>query len=282
MPYGFVKVGTNSANSNVLSFNPTNNNDFLLLMSQTSAGGGTPTASVADNLTSSYQTAVASTSFSGTSFWWTFFYLPISSTSITTITFTFNGGTPGTCIIAAFEYSGIATSSPFIAASSSISNVTGPGTGSNAIVGPATNVTAVPAMLFGVDYNNNNHTTQAAGTGFTRRDNGSVLLNANMLAEDSRITGVGNANPTWTDATNGGTDQYFAISMAFKEAVADTGIAPTAGSDNFTGNAPTVTPAQNTVIKPFVARKSGLLEPDRRLLVPVARKVFLPTLKQAA
>lgn len=59
-------------------------------------------------------------------------------------------------------------------------------------------------------------------------------------------------------------------------------ITPNAGSETVTGNAPNVTPATNTVLTPFVARKeSGLLVPDRRIHVP-QRKIFLATFVRKA
>lgn len=59
-------------------------------------------------------------------------------------------------------------------------------------------------------------------------------------------------------------------------------ISPTVGSETMAGNAPTVTPAANTVLTPFVARKdSGVMVPDRRILMPT-RKIFLPSYRKAA
>lgn len=86
-------------------------------------------------------------------------------------------------------------------------------------------------------------------------------------------------SPTWPTGT-----PCAGVLATFDQAGSgsNTTLTPTVGSNNFTGNAPTVTPATNSVVTPFVARKSGLLEPDRRLLVP-SRKIFLPPwVKRAA
>jgi hypothetical protein len=215
MAYAFVKVGTNSANSNVVTFSPTNAGDFLIVMSDTSAGAGNPTASITDNLSSSWQTARATTGF-GAARYLTAFYLPNCPGGITSITLTYNGGTPGTVTIGVFEYSGVATTTPLIVASTFQSQAT-PGTGVDAIVSPTINVTTQPALLFGVLIDNNNHTSITVGTGFTRRDSGSTLLNQGWMPEDKRVTATGNTTATARDATNGGADTYLNITMAFAE-----------------------------------------------------------------
>ncbi len=92
-------------------------------------------------------------------------------------------------------------------------------------------------------------TTMAAGGGFEPFNNNSFYL--------SQFTGTG--------VSGGGLN-----------------IVPTIGSLTATGVAPTVTPAINTVLTPFVARHgSGMLIPDKRILVP-QRKIFLPTYRKAA
>lgn len=48
-------------------------------------------------------------------------------------------------------------------------------------------------------------------------------------------------------------------------------ITPPAGSETVTGNQPTVTPATNTVLTPFVARHRGIVIPERKIFLP-ARK----------
>lgn len=62
----------------------------------------------------------------------------------------------------------------------------------------------------------------------------------------------------------------------------NTGITPAVGAVTTAGNTPTVTPASSTVISPLVARKSGLLMPSRRLLIPTTKKIFLPPVRKAA
>jgi hypothetical protein len=79
---------------------------------------------------------------------------------------------------------------------------------------------------------------------------------------------------------SGGTENSALASLSIVSAGINTTVTPPIGSDVITGNSPTVTPGQNTVVTPFVARRSGLLVPERRVLI-APRKVFLPGRKAA-
>ena len=79
---------------------------------------------------------------------------------------------------------------------------------------------------------------------------------------------------------NNNSSQINSFSASDAGGGSNTGLTPTIGTVTTTGNTPTATRATSTVIFPLVARKSGLLVPDRRLLVP-SRRVFLPTRKAA-
>ncbi len=68
MAFSFVKQGHASA-GNVLTFSPTNAGDLLILVSVTSAGGGTPTlTSVVDNNSVSWLQALATSANEGGDF----------------------------------------------------------------------------------------------------------------------------------------------------------------------------------------------------------------------
>lgn len=91
--------------------------------------------------------------------------------------------------------------------------------------------------------------------------------------------GTGGATVTWTSS---GANTGGAYILAIKPASVNTTVTPGAGSDTITGNQPTVTPATNTVVQTFTARHgSGVLEPDRRVIMPRDKKIFLP-LRRAA
>jgi hypothetical protein len=127
------------------------------------------------------------------------------------------------------------------------------------------------------------NTTYTQGTGWT--------LTATFFNSDGRSamtggieyqTNVGsgtNVTIGWTSgvATTGG-----GFILAVKGGSSNTAVTPTAGSTSTTGNQPTVTKGTNTVLTPAVARHDGgLLVPDRRIVLPRARKIFIPSRKAA-
>lgn len=211
MAGAYVKTVYNVANSNVVSFSPTNAGDWLVVDVDTSTGAGTPTASIADNNTSSYQTMIVSSNYSG-GFWHTVFYLENCSASITTITLTFSGGTPGTCSISVSEFSGLATSSSVLA-NTALAVQGAPGAGVDAITTATLNFSTVPGLLISKSFDFAGGNGFAAGTGFTSDSTtgiGDVWEHRRLTATNAAIAG------TYTTASHG-TDSFVSWAAAVLE-----------------------------------------------------------------
>lgn len=209
MAYTYIKTGANAANGNTITFSPTSPGDFLLITSNTSAGGGNPTCTFTDNLSTVYSTAVATVNKGAFGDWVTIFYLPNCPSGITTLTATYNGGTPGTCILRVLEYSGIATSTPLIIAGVPAVQ-SSPGTATDAISTGNVNVSSQPALFFGwsLDSSQNGF---ASGTGYNSRASTTF-----GVWEDKRVTATGNNAATFTSVSHG-TDQFISTALAFAE-----------------------------------------------------------------
>ncbi len=132
----------------------------------------------------------------------------------TSITATYNGGTPGSVSLYCIEYSGIALTSPLIGVSA-VNLQSSPGTGTNAVTSNALNVsTGVPALVLGL-ISDQSGLGMSAGTGYTLRfDNGGTGGDA-LLGEDLRATVTGNQTATGT--TTHGTDTFVSYVIAFGE-----------------------------------------------------------------
>jgi hypothetical protein len=156
------------------------------------------------------------------------------------------------------------------------------------------------------DSGNANSATSIAGAGLASTTGGMVLFNAAFNA-GSGVGVTGPAGYTQDMPTtsfdfsgfammghkaivSGGTEtpsvSWTGASAAvmltanFQQAVSSTSRIPTAGAVTTGGNTPTVTPATSTVIQTFVARRSGILEPES-VTVVCNRKIFLPSRKAA-
>lgn len=206
----YVNTTLNSANSNITSWTPTAGN-FGLAVISTSAGGGSPTVTnVQDSSTATWTQALATTYDATKNAYFSIFYKSNLASGITSLTVTINGGTPGTCQIAIVQYSGIATTSPFIVEAHQ--GQSAPGTGANAISSGAATVSSQPAIVIGITQNDGNSDT-AAGTGYTGRFTG----NNDWFVQDKRVTSTGSNTATATAATHGGTDVYWTTIIAIKE-----------------------------------------------------------------
>jgi len=219
MSYAYVTTGANSANSNTISFTPTNANDLLVLVSSTSSGAGTPTiTSVVDNNGVSWAVGVATFQGASSGSWYSVYYLLNNEAGITAVTVTYAGGTPGTCNISITEYSGVGTAtSAFLGAAKAFQ--ASPGTGTDALSSPTLNVGAVPALILGIsiDYN---EASIAAGTGFTSRFN-STVGGSVVMVEDLLASVLGNQKATATAST--GTDIFATFVLAFALPTASAG-----------------------------------------------------------
>lgn len=225
MPSAYVGNGTNSANSNVITYSMASANDLAVFVVGTSSGGGNPflTAAVTNNggqlvpIFGSYnnttnKVAVSANPFTFMSYW---YYVPGTDASApTSFTLTFNGGTPGNCDIGLIEYSGISTS-PLIATVGTINQQTNPGTGANLVVSNAQTVNTFPALILGISIDNSGPAF-SAGTGFTQRANASLGGGVGVSFEDQRATASGSYQPAWT-STHGAASTFASMVLAFAE-----------------------------------------------------------------
>ena len=204
----FVKCAENAGTTNSVSFTPTNTGDMLLAFSATSAGGGSPTATASDNLSDTW-TSVQATVHSG-ALYMTEYVLPNNPAGITTVTFTYNGGTPGQADLAVCEVSGAATSSPVSAHIAQ--GQSDPGTATNAIT---SGLTTASGYIFGMEVPGAPHSTLVSGTGYTQRFQGGTL---GTTAEDVTQATSASYAATFTDATNGATNSYSTFMTAISAA----------------------------------------------------------------
>lgn len=231
--YAFVNCANNGGSGNTVSYSPTAGN-LIVVLSGSSPGSGSPTASIADNKSDAYSTALATTSFDSGSAFVTVFYLPNVPSGITTLTLTYSGGTPGTTDILVCEYSGLATSSPLIVASG-LNALNAPGTGTNAVISSTINVTSQPAALIGLSYDEYLNHMGSAGTSpltFTARYG--TASSDGLFIEDARLTSTGNTHTASTAAT--GADYYGVVALAFAETGGSGGCNAACAARGFLGN----------------------------------------------
>ena len=131
----------------------------------------------------------------------------------TTFTATFSATTRFRTIYVA-EYSGIATSSPFLNGARAEQN--GPGTGTDAVSSGNANATSQPALAWGFSINVNGNSAPNAGTGYTARATVWSSATCTGRPEDKRVTATGNVAATWTATT--GTDPHSNAIGLFAEA----------------------------------------------------------------
>jgi hypothetical protein len=208
MAYAYVQSWANSANGNTVTIAPSAGS-LLVFHVVTSTGGGSPTWTVDDNLTSgSYVAQFGANAVGGTTYFHGAGYKLNVSASATTLTFTFNGGTPGETNIEVFEYSGIATSGAYI--TGILNEQAAPGTGTDALTTTAFNVASgVPALVLAMGCSRDTGVVPTTGTGWTSR------YSTKLRLEDVRATSTGNQTATFT--VSDGAEDYSAIGMAFSE-----------------------------------------------------------------
>jgi hypothetical protein len=144
-------------------------------------------------------------------------------TSVTSLTIAASGGSFG---IQVFEYSGLA-STPLIAGSFEGQQQAGPGVGANALTaGTASDVTTVPALLFGISANAGslagfNDAGPALGTtlSYNPRTVGWIggASQQSALAADVRITSAGNNSVNFGSVSGNQFDTFQTIQAAFAE-----------------------------------------------------------------
>jgi hypothetical protein len=204
----YAYVGSAYAASNTVSYSPTAGNVLAITVGNSDAGG-TPVASVTDNLNTTYSVAMATSTASLQQL--STFYLLNCPAGISSIAASWTGGTVGsTKEILVLEYSGLQS---FLGASA-LYAITAPGTGSNGIVSNTVSVSAEPAALVGVVYNpsSNPCTAGTSPISFTSRFSSS---GKGITAEDARILTVSTPAVTFTAQNSG--NSYLASSFAFLE-----------------------------------------------------------------
>jgi hypothetical protein len=210
MSYTFNTSGANVSSGNTIALSPATG-ALIVVFSGTSSGGGTPTVTFSDNSSSTWANASNNVNVGGTHY--SVGYCLSALAGVTTITATYNGGTPGTCNLVAVSYTGL-TSPSFVAVTTPNSQVA-PGTGTDAVVANALACGSTSALLVGASFNAGDHTA-VAGTGFTQRygNDPNFLF---MLVEDPAAEKTGSQTMTWTAASNGGGDTYGNIAIAFAD-----------------------------------------------------------------
>lgn len=218
--YASVGSARNVGNGATITYTATAGNTLVIGVF-TSAGGGSPTATISDNGSGSvYTTQLATTTFASQ---FVTFFSGIAGSGVTTITLTFNGGAPGSIIAGVVEYSGLSATGWQAISTGNLQAVPGSpaGTGTNAVTSNSLTVSAQPAALIGWAWEFGNNGGGTAGTSpiaFTRRLNVSGIM-----TEDARVTSTGTPVVTATNS-NGSTDTLLTFGIAISE-----GAPPSAG-----------------------------------------------------
>lgn len=220
--YAFVQQTTGSGTTMSCTLTPAAVGDLIVVIAANLDAGTTRYATAisdtaGDTFTSAFGainnvSMIFVTTSSNQGFW--VVYTTASSTSANTITPTLNGGGGADDTMICAEYSGIATTSPFIVGAHA--EQTNTGTGTDAVTTGNINVTSQPAVMIGYMVNTSSGAAgMSAGTGFTSR--AANFLGWNNILEDKRITATGNVAATATDSA-GATSDTMSIGVAFAEA----------------------------------------------------------------
>lgn len=224
MAYAFVQQNANdnaaSATTITVTLTPTAGDLLVFCV----AGDSADTSSIAlsDNLGSHNTfTQIGTDLLTASSQRCAWYFAANCKSGATTFTATFSAGTRFRTIYVA-EYSGIATTSPFLNGTRAES--ANPGTGTDAVSSGTANATSQPALVWGFGIDIDGGTTPSAGTGFSSRTG--VWSSATCLGrpQDKRVTATGNVAATFTATT--GTDDHAAGVGIFAEAA----VTPTVAS----------------------------------------------------
>lgn len=217
MAYAFVQQNANdnaaTATTITVTLTPTAGNLLVFCVS----GDSLDTTSIAlsDNLGSHNTFTQISTDLVTAAdqrcAWW---FAANCQGGATTFTATYSASTRFRTIYVA-EYSGIATTSPFLNGARA-ENVN-PGTGTDAVSSGNANATSQPALVWGFSLDINATTTPTAGTGFTSRTGVWSTNTCLGRPEDKRVTATGNVAATFTATT--GTDPHATGVGIFAEAI---------------------------------------------------------------
>lgn len=220
MAYAFVNEAGNDSASSVqtitVTYAPTAGN--LLTFAIVADSADTTTVALSDNLGVHNTFTQISTSLNSASSQMNWFYYAANCKGGSTI-FTADFST-----LARFrgiyvaEYSGIATSSPFLNGTRNEQN--SPGGTTDAITSTNANATSQPALVWGLCIDNSGATWPTAGTSYTGRGAMWSTNTCTLRGEDKRVTATGNVAATFTAGT--GTDDFVTAIGIFLETTTPT------------------------------------------------------------
>jgi hypothetical protein len=210
--YAFGSAVGNVSSGNTITISPPTG-ALVVVYSVTSGGGGTPTVTFSDNSSSAW--ANASNNVVGSDgLHYSVGYCLNAAAGVTTITATYNGGTPGTANLVAITYTGL--SSPSFVAITAPNVQASPGAGTNAITTAALATGSTNALFIGFSIDSSaGNTGLVAGTGFTQRYSNNTG-GLGVFAEDPNAEVTGSQTATWTASTHS-TDTYGSLAVAFAD-----------------------------------------------------------------
>lgn len=202
----------NSANANTVTIAPAAGS-VITIVSKTSSGAGTPTVTgIVTNGSVALDQRVATYQDATTLEWFTVFDLKNCPSGVTSLTVTYNGGTPGTVYLVVTETTGADTTAPFVVVQHN--HQSSPGLTSNAITsGTTTTIGTLPALILGIVANNNSDGDTVAGTGY-----GTAIMANNDWCVFAKRATTSPQQVTATAATHGNTDEYTTFLIAYAEA----------------------------------------------------------------
>ena len=254
----YVQDWTNNGTTNslTLSATPSNAGATLVAIGGYGSSNGVSSPGMSDNVGGAYTQVGAATHDTVNNVWLGIFILENVTTAARTITWA--PGNSGSCRMWVIEMTAPGT---WTANSSAVAGQVqaAPGGTSNALTTGATTGTG---SLIGVccDSSNVGATYDpSAGTGFTSARTGTDSAVGSWCLEYA--AGQTNAAATWTANTGSGTDRYDSIAIVVPEPGTNQSVTPGTGTITLSAVASTVTLGINTVVTPFVARRSGIVVP---------------------
>lgn len=194
--------------------------------------GAQTISGVADSQTQTWTQIGTSITLEG-SFCFAAFRFWNSTAGANTVTATFSAGAQYRGIVIT-EYSGLATAADPLDQSRTDAAQTDPGTGTDAVTSGATGATSdANELVWGAMIVKGGINTDAAGTGFTIRENASVNLFLVMATEEKNLVSPGATAATFTAGV--GTSDHATIVATFKEPAAGGGATPKGTSISLTG-----------------------------------------------
>jgi hypothetical protein len=207
--YTHVQTVAGSAQTASVTISITAGNLVIVTGMFTTGGGSsdfTPTTNTSAVFTSAVDTGASPNNYQVRSY-----YLLNAGSGITSVTATFDVGTPGEYGFVVSEYSGIATTSALVGSAAAVDEA--PGTGTDAITsGNTGTLTSQPALIYEYAFNQN-YSAITQGTGFASRL--TSAFGGNLQVADRRVTATTAVAGTFTSTD--GTANYNVFVLAFAE-----------------------------------------------------------------